>query len=234
MTTGKIKAKTIQPRIATLVLLGITILAATIALLWAANVGQIADIFAYLNHLQQQPPMWVEAPMLMSQFLLAPTIIFFLVAIIITKVSPQPQTWSRVLVIGILLYLTIRYISWRSLSTLNLSSPLNGTFSIALFALEMFTLLSTSLQLFLMLRVKNRQQEADRLSQQVIDKTFNPKVDILIPTYDEPAFILKRTLIGCQAIEYENKTVYLLDDTRRSEVKQLAAELGCKYRTRPR
>ncbi|VEP15483.1 Glycosyl transferase family 2 [Hyella patelloides LEGE 07179] len=227
------KAKTIQPKIATLVLLGIIFLAAIVALLWAAGVGQIADIFAYLNSLQQQPPMWVEAPMVMSRFLLAPTVFFFLIAIIITKVSPEPQTWSRAIVIAILLGLTIYYVSWRSLSTLNLSSPLNGTFSIALFSLEMFTLFNSSLQLFLMLRVKNRQREANSVSVQVIDGTFNPSVDILIPTYDEPAFILKRTIIGCQAIDYGNKTVYLLDDTRRPDIEQLAAELGCEYRTRP-
>lgn len=123
-----------QPKIATLVLLGITLIAAIIVLLWAAGVGQINDIFAYLNSLQERPPMWVEAPMVMSQFLLAPTIIFFLIAIIITKVSSEPKTWSRILVIAILLALTIRYVLWRSLFSLNLDSSLNGTFSIALFA----------------------------------------------------------------------------------------------------
>lgn len=233
MNQKKIKAKTMQPKTATLVLLSIILIAAIIVLLWAAGVGQINDIFAYLNSLQEKPPMWVEAPMVMSQFLLAPTIIFFLIAIIITKVSPEPKTWSRILVIAILLALTIRYVLWRSLTSLNLDSPLNGTFSIALFALEMFVLFSSSLQLFLMLRVKNRKSEADRLSVTVTDGTFNPAVDILIPTYDEPEFILSRTVIGCQAINYRNKTVYLLDDTNRAEIKQLAQELGCEYRTRP-
>ena len=233
MSTGKLKSKTIQPKTATVILFSIVVLAALVALLWAANVGQIADIFAYLNSLQQQPPMWVEAPMVMSQLIFAPTVFFFLIAVIITRVSPQPRAWSRTLVIAILLALTIRYIGWRSLSTLNLSSPLDGTFSIALFALEMLTLFSSSLQLFLMLRVKNRQKEADALAQQVITGNFLPKVDILIPSYDEPEFILKRTIIGCQAIDYPHKTIYLLDDTKRSEIKDLATKLGCEYRTRP-
>ena len=110
MNKSKVKSKTIQPRTATFVLRGIIILGAIIALLWAAGVGQVDDLFAYLNLLQQQPPMWVEAPMVMSQFLLAPTIIFLVTAIVITKVYPQPKTWSRVLVIAILLGLTIRYV----------------------------------------------------------------------------------------------------------------------------
>ncbi len=195
MNSIKPESQTIQPRIATIILLSIILIAAIIVLLWAAGVGVIEDIFAYLNLLQEQPPIWVEAPMTMSQFILAPTVIFFLTAITITRVSPQPRTWSRVLVISILLLLTIRYLLWRSLSTLNLSSPLNGTFSIALLVLEFLTIFSASLQLFLMLKVKNRQGEAEELAVQVINKSFNPTVDILIPTYDEPAFILKKTII---------------------------------------
>jgi cellulose synthase (UDP-forming) len=122
MNSTKFKLLTLQPKTATIILSGIVLFAAIIVFLWAAGVGAIKDIFAYLNFLQEQPPMWVEAPMIMSRFLLAPTVIFFFIAIVITKVSPQPRTWSRFLVISILLALTIRYLLWRSLSTLNLSS----------------------------------------------------------------------------------------------------------------
>ncbi|MGB3494521.1 MAG: glycosyltransferase, partial [Elainellaceae cyanobacterium] len=67
----------------------------------------------------------------------------------------------------------------------------------------------------------------------VLNGRFTPSVDVLIPTYDEPAFILKRTVVGCQAMDYPHKTVYLLDDTHRPEIKALAQELGCQYMTRP-
>ncbi|MDJ0686869.1 MAG: glycosyltransferase [Xenococcaceae cyanobacterium MO_188.B32] len=230
---NKQKAKNLQPKFATLILAGIIILSAFIVALWAAGVGQIQDIFAYLNLLQQSPPMWVEAPMVMGEFLLTPTILLFLLALIVMKICPQPLSLARVLVIFILLGLTLRYVLWRSLSTLNLSSPLDGVFSISLFALELLVIFSSSLQLFLMLKVKNRQREAERLSTQVIEGKFQPTVDIFIPTYDEPEFILRRTVIGCQAINYKNKKIYLLDDTRRPRIKQLAAELGCEYLTRP-
>ena len=225
--------KTIQPKLATLILVGIILFTAFIVALWAAGVGQIQDIFAYLNLLQQSPPMWVEAPMVMGQFLLTPTILFFFVGLIIVNVYPEPKGWIRSLVIVILLALILRYILWRSLSTLNFSNPINGAFSISLFAFELLVIFSSSLQLFLMLKVKNRQREADRLSTKVIDGKFTPTVDIFIPTYDEPEFILRRTVIGCQAINYKNKKIYLLDDTRRAKIKQLATELGCEYLTRP-
>ena len=84
-----------------------------------------------------------------------------------------------------------------------------------------------------MIKVKDNARERDLLAMPVIKGIFQPTVDIFIPTYDEPEFILRRTVIGCQAIDYEPKTVYLLDDTRRDSVAQLAQELGCQYLTRP-
>ena len=227
------RPRLVQPRLATLCLFAIVIGGAAVVALWFAGVGEIEMIFAYLNGLQERPPMWVEAPMVMTQFLLTPTVVLFLLTLLIIKISPQPLTWSRTLIVVILLILLLRYLLWRSLSTLNLSNPLDGVFSLGLFALELLMLFSSGLQLFLMLNVKNRQREADRLAVQVADGSFNPSVDILIPTYDEPDFILRRTIIGCQAIAYEPKTVYLLDDTRRPEIAQMAQELGCHYLTRP-
>jgi len=233
MAVNKVRTKTIRPQLATIILVGIVIGAAGIAILWATGIGTVADIFAYLNLLQEKPPMWVEAPMVMSRILLLPSIVAFLVAFTITKVSPEPRAWSRFIVVGILLCLTFRYVQWRSLATLNLSNPLDGTFSIALFALEMFALLSVTLQLFLTLKVKDRRREVDQLAASVLAGTFQPTVDIFIPTYNEPEFILRRTIIGCQEIDYEPKTVYLLDDTKRDSVANLAQELGCNYLTRP-
>ncbi len=223
----------LQPRLATLFLLGIVVLSGVIVTAWFAGVGAIEKIFAQIQFLQENPPMWLEVPRVMGEYLLAPTVALFLVAIAIMKASPQPRTWSRVLVVGILLGLTLRYVLWRSLSTLNLTNPLNGFFSLGLFLLEMLMLASSTIQLFLMLKMKSRNREADQLANQVLDGTFQPSVDIFIPTYDEPVFILRRTLIGCQAIEYANKKIYLLDDTRRPEMKQLAEELGCEYMARP-
>ncbi|HEY9652742.1 MAG TPA: glycosyltransferase [Coleofasciculaceae cyanobacterium] len=226
------RKQVLQPRLATLMMISIVILAGGIILAWSAGVGQIQQIFAQIQFLQDNPPMWLKVPKVMVEYLLAPTVVLFLMALTITKVSPEPRTWSRVWVVSILLALTIRYVLWRSLSTLNVSDPLNGFFSLGLFFLEMLMLTSTTIQLFLMVKIKDRRREADRLSQQVIDGSFHPSVDIFIPTYDEPYFILRRTIIGCQAIDYPYKTVYLLDDTKRPEIARLAKELGCKYLTR--
>ena len=223
----------LKPRKATLILLSTFILSAIIVFAWFTGENRINAIFAKINFLQHNPPSWLEVPMVTEKYLLVPTVALLLIVLLIKKIYPQPRVWNRRLVVGILLILAVRYIVWRSLSTLNLANPLNGVFSLGLFFLEMLVLTSTSIQLFLMLNTKDRRREADRNSIAVIEGKFTPSVDILIPTYNEPTFILRRTIVGCQALDYPNKTIYLLDDTRRPQMKALAKELGCEYITRP-
>ena len=218
--------------IATIVMLGSVIVAAGLVAAWFSGNGTLDHLFAQLQATQNHPPMWLEVPMVMGEYLLTPTIALLAIAWLIMRVSPIPRTWSRVVVVGILLVLVTRYLLWRSLTTLNVSDPLDGVFSIGLFLLELFLLLTNILQLFLMLLVKDRHSEANRLAIDVVEGRFTPSVDILIPTYNEPAYILKRTVIGCQALDYAHKKIYLLDDTRREEIRQLADELGCEYRAR--
>ena len=56
-------------------------------------------------------------------------------------------------------------------------------------------------------------------------------VDVLIPTYNEPVALVRRTLIAAQRISYAHE-VWLLDDGKRQEMRDLATELGCRYMTR--
>jgi cellulose synthase (UDP-forming) len=217
-----------------LVMLSVVVAASAIAVAWFTGEGTLSQLFAYLQALQENSTIWLEVPETSSKYyLLAPTAVLCLISLAVVKISPQPRTWSRVVVVSIILALTIRYLLWRSLFTLNLSNPVDGVFSLGLFFMELFLIFSNSFQLFLVLKVKPRHREADKMAVAVIDGSFTPSVDILIPTYDEPTFILRRTIIGCQALEYANKKIYLLDDTRRQEMQDLAKELGCEYITRP-
>ncbi|MUG95432.1 glycosyltransferase [Scytonema sp. UIC 10036] len=228
-----VRQRGFQVHTATFFLLSIFVLFGAVIAAWFAGDEVIGHAFAEINEWQKNPPVWLTVPMVPKQYLLAPTVLLFLSVLAIVKISPQPQAWSRRFVVGILLCLTLRYVLWRSLSTLNLANPLVGVFSVGLFVFEMFTLLNTIIQLFLMLNITDRRQEATRKSLAVLHGIFTPSVDILIPTYNEPAFILQRTIIGCQALDYPKKKIYLLDDTSRPEMKQLAKELGCEYVTRP-
>ncbi len=219
--------------IATLVVLGLFGFVSAISTAWLSGEGTVSGIFTQMNIWQQDPPVWTQVPAVSKMYLLIPTVILVSTVFATIKISPQPQKWSQAVVIAIVLALTIRYVLWRSLATLNLSNPLNGIFSLGLFFLEMLMIFSSSIQLYLMLRVKDRRREADRMAIAVESGDFAPSVDIFIPTYNEPAFILRRTIIGCQALDYPNKRLYLLDDTQRPEIKLLAKELGCEYISRP-
>jgi len=226
--------RVLRLRLTTLVLFSIILIAAGVAIAWFAGEGTVTQLFDQLYQLQQNPPQLLEAPMNASRReLLLPTLILLGLVFIVTKTVPTPRGWARFIIVIILLTLTVRYLLWRSLTTLNVSDPLNGTISLTLFALEMLVLVSSGIQLFLMLNVKNRSPQADQLEPDVKSGRFRPTVDILIPSYDEPDFILRRTIIGCQAINYEPKRIYLLDDTRRPRIKALTEELGCDYITRP-
>lgn len=221
------------PQSATLIMLGVVAISALIVTAWFAGQGAIPTLFERLNQIQQTPPGWLMVPMVAGEYLLAWAVLLTFLVFAITKISPRPQPWSRVLVAAVLGILMIRYFVWRSLSTLNFSNPLDGVFSLGLFLLELLILSGSMIQLILLLRVRDRKPEADKLSIAVLNQSYVPHVDILIPTYNEPAFILRRTIIGCQALKYPAKSVYLLDDHRRPEIRDLCLELGCQYLTRP-
>lgn len=135
--------------------------------------------------------MWLEVPTVMGEYLLAPIVLLLVLVLVVMKVSLQPRLWSRRLVVGILLILTGRYVLWRVLSTLNLAAPLNGVFSLGLFSLELLMLISGTIQLFLILNVKERRREADQKASIVIDGTFTFSVDIFIPAYNEQTFFCR-------------------------------------------
>ena len=218
----------------TLIILSVFGLLSAIAISWLLGNSHVTELFVQLHLIQSNPPEWIMPPDLGSKYhLLLPTVILFVSAQIVMKVSPEPKTWSRRLIAVALLTLFVRYFLWRSLSSLNLSSPVEGIFSISLFAMELLAMVGTSVQMLLLFTVKNRNCEADKYSVAVKEKHYNPTVDILIPTYNEPDFIVKRTIMGCQAINYDRKQIYVLDDTQRQSIKKLTEELGCHYIKRP-
>ena len=204
-----------------------------IAISWMLGNSHVTELFVRLHLIQSNPPQWLMPPETTSKYhLLLPTLVLFVAAQAIIKLSPQPQVWSQRLVGTALLALFVRYFLWRSLSTLNFSNPADGVFSVALFVMELMAMVGGAFQMLLLYTAKNRDREADKYSVAVRENRYAPTVDIFIPTYNEPDFIVKRTIMGCQAINYERKNVYVLDDTKRKSIEQLAKELGCQYITR--
>ena len=162
-----------------------------------------------------------------------PALVCSAVMLAIMLMDPAAGRLSRTLVIIGLGTLYTFYMGYRLFATLNLTTGAQATFSILLFAAECLAYgktLSSSLQ---MLWPTDRRAEADRLGEAVRGGNFVPSVDVFIPTYSEPVEILRRTIIGCQALRYPRLQIYLLDDQRRPAMRALAEELGCNYCDRP-
>ncbi|HUJ79664.1 MAG TPA: PilZ domain-containing protein [Nitrospiria bacterium] len=62
-----------------------------------------------------------------------------------------------------------------------------------------------------------------------------PTIDVYVTIFDEPLEVLYRTLVGCMAMRAPEgkKRIYVLDDGRRPEVREMTERLGCEYMSRP-
>lgn len=178
-------------------------------------------------------PSWLAVEDLDKPWLFWPLCWMVILSSIVLRWGKVQQLWARVIVVGSLMALMLHYLLWRSLATLNLRTPLEAAVSLLLLGIEGLMMAGYGLQLYLLLYIKNRRPEADAAALAVKSGHYQPWVDIFIPTYNEPLTILRRTIFGCQALDYPHKRIYVLDDTRRPALRELALELGCEYLSRP-
>ena len=121
------------------------------------------------------------------------------------------------------LAITLTYLVYRALFTLNLESPYAIAASAILYAAELWGCLSMAL-FFLQV------WELEEPAQQPILE--GRTVDVFVPTYNEDVQMLRGTLQACLAMDYPHRT-YILDDGKRAEVKALAEELGAHLAGHP-
>lgn len=146
----------------------------------------------------------------------------------------------------ILFIMGVLYLTWRWIFTLNLlESPFTTFFSYLLLVAEAITfLVFTNFSLVLLKAANLKKIVIDNKLQHdyykdffydgklVTFKNFCPSVDIFICTINEEVDMLSTTISACKNIDYPKKNVYVLDDGRRPEVKELAEMLECNYITR--
>lgn len=123
-----------------------------------------------------------------------------------------------------------RYIWWRFSETLNWDDPLALFLGIGLLAAEMYAWFILILGFFQTIKPLNRKP-----AKLPMDTSLWPTVDVYIPTYNEPLSVVKPTTIAAMAIDWpEDKlNIYILDDGKRDEFKEFAAEIGVGYICRP-
>jgi cellulose synthase (UDP-forming) len=152
----------------------------------------------------------------------------------LTRVIPSTN-WTRLIVKSIIVVLAVRYMLWRTLGdTMNFATWWTSSISVFIYGIEVFgfvMLILNGLQT-IWSNADLRSKQADRYGEDIRSGRYLPSVDVFVPTYNEPEFIVRRTVVGCQALDYPNKKVYILDDSIRPHMRALAEELGCGYVTR--
>ena len=190
----------------------------------AAGKASIADIAANYYGTLSRPlipevsgflPFWVQVTI---------SVIIMVLMLLVGLLFPKAR--------GFLILLTAfavgRNLVWRAVDTLNLTDPIHATLSIILYVAEISAFISLLLGYFQL--YKPTERSGVPFVQHPNEPI--PSVDVYLCTYNEPVSVLYRGLVGCQAMDYPNKTVYLLDDGNRPEMAKLAAHLGVEYISR--
>lgn len=110
------------------------------------------------------------------------------------------------------------YLIWRA-TTLSPEFPM---FSWAIYLAEIYGFISAILHIFMTWRLTDRQSTPPQPGL---------KVDVFIPTYNEPIDIVRKTLLAAKHMDYPHET-WLLDDGKRPEMEALAKRLEVRYITR--
>ncbi|CCE01363.1 cellulose synthase catalytic subunit [Bradyrhizobium sp. STM 3809] len=98
--------------------------------------------------------------------------------------------------------------------------------------LEIVAISYTLMSILILTRSVDRSAQADA-AQRALARGEQPAVDIFICTYDEPMEIVERSILAALALDYANKTVWVLDDTRRDWLRSFCDEVGARHLTRP-
>ncbi|MDP2310741.1 MAG: UDP-forming cellulose synthase catalytic subunit [Pseudomonadota bacterium] len=169
---------------------------------------------------------------------LAVALVFMGVGVAIARHAPGLR-----LMVGLLsVALSARYVWWRGTETLIWRLSADGATSLALYGAEVFGFLLLLAGYFQTAFTRPRAPTPIRLDARLDGNLRRevqdggrplPSVDVFVPSYNEGTDVVRRTLTGAAAMDYPNKTVWLLDEKRRPEMKALCDELGVSYMTRP-
>jgi cellulose synthase (UDP-forming) len=130
--------------------------------------------------------------------------------------------------IALAILVQIIYITWRMLFTIPTQNAAGFVFGILLFIAELIAFVQSTTHRLMFMK--------DYVP---VEKTLHnlkdlPTVDILIATYNEPVSVLQNTVAAAASQKYpkDKFTVYICDDGRREEVRQLAERYGAVWSVR--
>lgn len=153
---------------------------------------------------------------------------------LLTRLLDPASASDRLLFGGTTAGLLIVYLAWRwhdTLPPLDLSGE--SLWSHLFFTFELAAILYTLLSIVILFKSRDRTAAADAAQLQLEKSGEWPAADIFICTYDEPLDVLERSILTALAMDYPDATVWVLDDTRRSWLRDYCSRVGARYVTRP-
>ncbi|MBC7414792.1 MAG: UDP-forming cellulose synthase catalytic subunit [Herminiimonas sp.] len=151
----------------------------------------------------------------------------WLVAMLVRRVPGQLPV---LMLIVLSVTASTRYLWWRVTTTLNWDQPFDLTWGLGLVAAEIYV------WIVLLLGYVQSAWPLKRVPVALpADPRDWPSVDVFIPTYNEPLSVVKPTVFAAMGIDWpaDKLHIYLLDDGRRDEFRDFAAEVGINYVIRP-
>ncbi|MGE0201481.1 MAG: PilZ domain-containing protein [Candidatus Melainabacteria bacterium] len=186
-----------------------------------AGAQTIAELaYSYTGSLSRPlfPTLTLGLPLMLQAFL---SLLFIGVMLATYFFFPRARHFVMVLTTVVML----RHLLWRGFFTLDLSSPVAIAISVTIFLAEVMAFFAMLLGYFQMYgETSHKPVSLARYQPEQL-----PSVDVMVCTYNEPVSVLYRTLVGCMSIDYPRKTVNLLDDGNRPEMRELAEKLGANY-----
>lgn len=142
----------------------------------------------------------------------------------------MPGRFPTILLIVLSLTASCRYIWWRYTSTLNWDEPLALILGLLLLFAETFAWVVLILGYFQNIWPFNRKPAS-----LPADTTLWPKIDLMIPTYNEDLDVVKATVYASLGVDWpkDKLNIYILDDGKRDSFKTFAKEAGVHYIRRP-
>lgn len=151
----------------------------------------------------------------------------FLLFLVCNRIPGRGMTIFLVLVSCLV---SLRYIHWRLVDTLEFTSFMQTFLGTGLLLAEVYAIITMLLAYFQSI------WPLDRKPVPLPDDPEQwPTIDVFIPTYNEPLEVVKPAIYGAMAMDWprHKMNVYLLDDGRRDEFRRFCEQIGCNYIIRP-
>ena len=157
-----------------------------------------------------------------------------LLFIVFSRLAQRERLFDRVLFGSATILSLVLYMSWRWLDTLpDLEMTGSGIWAYFYFTFEAVSVVYALGSVCILFRSSDWTAEADDAQHQLETTGQYPSVAVFICTYNEPIYILEKSVISALGMNYPNCQVFVCDDTRRPEIRAYCGQVGAGYITRP-